>query len=75
MACFYCGATDELRPYGPSAADICFDCMKADPERESEAKRHLGARIAIAQAASPTGQAALADDVPPIPYTPDDMEM
>ena len=47
--CFYCGTPetdgDELRPYGPSGAWLCFDCMKVDPERETEAKRQFGARL------------------------------
>lgn len=44
--CHYCGPTDrELRPYGPEGSDICFPCMKADPEREEAAGRALGALL------------------------------
>ena len=29
--CELCGATDELRPYGPNGERICFDCGMKDP--------------------------------------------
>jgi hypothetical protein len=28
--CEDCGKTDELRPYGPNNANVCFDCMMKD---------------------------------------------
>lgn len=44
--CHYCGPTDEeLRPYGPGGAPICFPCMKAKPEREKAARAELGRRF------------------------------
>lgn len=43
--CYLCSATDEIRPYGPRGAMICFDCMMASPEREAEAKRQFGAQL------------------------------
>lgn len=45
MNCCHCPATSDLRPYGPKGAMICFDCMKASPEREDEAKRQFGAQL------------------------------
>ena len=43
-ACSVCESTKaELRPYGVGGAPICFDCMKARPERENEAKRQFDA--------------------------------
>ena len=39
--CYYCDETDDLRPYGPDGADICFRCMKEDPKREEEAERQF----------------------------------
>lgn len=30
--CEYCGRTEELRPYGPGGARICYDCGTATPE-------------------------------------------
>jgi len=28
--CEICGATDELRPYGPNGENSCFDCATKD---------------------------------------------
>ena len=28
--CALCGKHDELRPYGPKGARVCYDCMKKD---------------------------------------------
>ena len=44
-ACIYCRKKEDLRPYGPDGAPICFDCMKASPEREAEAERQLRKRL------------------------------
>ena len=41
MFCCYCSKPGDLRPYGPKGAPICFDCMKATPEREEEATRQF----------------------------------
>ena len=30
--CQMCGKNDELRPYGPNNANICFDCAMKDEE-------------------------------------------
>lgn len=40
IKCHYCGKgpdKDEMRPYGPNASWIHFECMKASPEMESAA--------------------------------------
>lgn len=29
--CTDCGKKDELRPYGPNFARVCFDCAMKDP--------------------------------------------
>lgn len=48
-ACVYCGsATEELRPYGPNGAWVCFPCAMQTPEREAEAARQFSAQIAAA---------------------------
>lgn len=40
--CEMCGKVEELRPYGPAAENICFDCgMKNEPA----AKRAMVLRI------------------------------
>lgn len=44
-ACYKCGVTKDLRPYGPGGKDTCFPCMKATPGAEDEAKRQLGQRF------------------------------
>lgn len=41
MKCHYCPATEDLRPYGPNGAMVCFDCATATPDREMEAKRQF----------------------------------
>jgi hypothetical protein len=30
--CELCGATAELRPYGPNGENICFECGQKNPE-------------------------------------------
>ena len=38
-ACHYCNTSARaLRPYGPNASWVCFDCATATPEREKQAE-------------------------------------
>lgn len=37
--CDLCGKVDELRPYGPGGACICFDCGQKAP---AETERRMG---------------------------------
>lgn len=60
--CHYCGITDELRPYGPGGTPICFNCMKASPEREAAAGSAFMAVLDANAAVSPVGVAAITDD-------------
>lgn len=47
--CHYgCGATKDLRPYGPGGAGVCFHCASATPERKQETERHMGIRLRAA---------------------------
>jgi hypothetical protein len=43
--CHYCqqpfSDPDDLRPYGPDGALVCFDCAMATPERKAEADRRM----------------------------------
>lgn len=39
--CRYCDATENLRPYGPGGADVCYPCAMATPGRTAEAERQL----------------------------------
>jgi len=42
ITCCYCQSLEkEMRPYGPKGAMLCFDCMMAEPSRETEAKRQM----------------------------------
>ncbi len=36
--CEMCGATKELRPYGPHGENVCFECAMKD---EATAKRQM----------------------------------
>ena len=60
--CYYCGTSDDLRPYGPGGAPLCFPCMKADPAREEEAERQFTVITEAAEAASPYGVAVITPD-------------
>ena len=44
--CSCCGQLEgtgkrEIRPYGKDGADICFECMTSDPEKEMEARKQF----------------------------------
>lgn len=44
--CHYCGRSDEeLRPYGPNGADVCYDCAMATPERRELADAAIRTRL------------------------------
>jgi hypothetical protein len=61
--CHYgCGATEDLRPYGPGGAWVCFPCAMATPEREHQTEHAFGALLDAADA--PTGVALLTDEGP-----------
>lgn len=61
--------TVELRPYGPGGAPICFDCMKATPDREATA---VGAYGALLDAAGVIGEgvATIGTEEGPTPGPP-----
>lgn len=41
--CELCGAAEELRPYGPKGAWVCFDCgMKDRAEADRQIRRTFG---------------------------------
>ena len=52
-ACCYCGTGEELRPYGPGGALVCYGCASATPERRAEVDRHINAAFDLAQRLSP----------------------
>ena len=43
--CTICNQEKELRPYGKGGALICFECMKATPETEEEAKKQFAMQL------------------------------
>lgn len=43
--CQYCGTTEEIRPYGPNASYLCWDCMMADPQRQLTAMQQCEEQI------------------------------
>ena len=73
MSCHFCGTTEsELRPYGPGGSDICFPCMKADPEREAAAQGAYGALLEAA--GSMTGVASIGTSAGPQPVLEEDIK-
>lgn len=65
--CHYCGTANDLRPYGPGGAPVCFPCATASPEREEQAKAAFGALLEGAEAASPHGVAVIGQPGGPAP--------
>lgn len=45
-SCTYCGTKEEeMRPYGPDGAWLCFDCLMRDPEIEAAATKQFFAQL------------------------------
>lgn len=42
--CCYCATDEDLRPYGPKYAMVCFDCATATPERRAETRANFMAQ-------------------------------
>ena len=57
-SCYYCGDTEELRPYGPGGAPICFVCG-SHPERKKAVEERMGAIMSAAAAMSDIGSVAI----------------
>ena len=62
MKCYDCGRTDDLRPYGPKGAMVCYDCATSTPEREAETIRNCEIQLGAA------GPIALIDGTEVGPY-------
>lgn len=66
--CIDCKSSEEeLRPYGPKGAYICFGCMTSTPEREAEAKRQFSALLESA------GRISVLTEEGPVPYNNDNL--
>ena len=49
-SCHYCKATaEEMRPYGPGGAELCYACMTATPEREAQARAAFSVQLEAAE--------------------------
>ena len=60
--CHYCGTTNDLRPYGPKGAAVCFDCAMSTPERKAEAEYNFAVQLDAA------GPVAMIDGTEVGPY-------
>ena len=50
--CYWChDSTVDTRPYGPAAAEVCFACAIATPERKAQVEAAFAVQLAAAQAA------------------------
>lgn len=43
--CCYCDNANDLRPYGPRGAMVCFECAMSTPERQAETERNFSAQL------------------------------
>lgn len=64
MKCFYCSTPadgpDDLRPYGPNGALICFPCGTETPERAAQSKANMDAHMAkVFESSAKTGAPVL----------------
>lgn len=63
--CHYgCGATDDLRPYGPEGAWVCNPCVNETPERKEASGEMFQTMLEMAALASPVGAVTLTDEGP-----------
>lgn len=62
MKCYYCDTPDDLRPYGPKGAMVCFPCAMETPERKAETERNFSSQLDAA------GPVALLDGTEAGPY-------
>ncbi len=55
IKCYCCNRDSEqveLRPYGPNASLICFECAMSTPEKEAETERNYALQLEAALAKS-----------------------
>lgn len=45
VKCYYCDKTNDLRPYGPNCAMVCFKCAMKTSERKTEAEKNFVAQL------------------------------
>lgn len=72
--CCYCAQTeDEMRPYGPGGAWVCFACATS-PDRMDETRRQMDRAFDEAAAASELGGIVLGHPDGPQPLTERDLQ-
>ena len=69
IACCHCGTTEQLRPYGPGGAPICFACAQASPERKAETEAAMAAIFNASAAMSDIGAVLLHSESGFHPFT------
>lgn len=62
MKCHYCDKTNDLRPYGPKGAMVCFACAMSTPERKAETEHNFAVQLDAA------GPVAMIDGTEVGPY-------
>ncbi len=45
MNCHHCNTPDDLRPYGPNYAMVCFACAMSTSERKAETDKNFEEQI------------------------------
>lgn len=74
MECHYCGVTEELRPYGPGGAFVCFPCAMSTPERVAQTNAALAVLMTAASEVSPTGVVVVGSQAGPQPLSVEAIE-
>ena len=62
MNCHYCKNSNDLRPYGPRGAMVCFDCAMSTPARKAETENNFTQQL------NASGEFALIDGTETGPY-------
>lgn len=62
MKCYSCHSNDEVRPYGPNGAMVCFQCAFATPESTKETNANFERQL---NAAGPV--VVIGEEVGPYP--------
>jgi hypothetical protein len=63
MKCHYCDKTNDLRPYGPKFAMVCFDCAMDTPERKAETESSFSMQLDACG-----GVGVIGEEAGPYPY-------
>lgn len=69
MKCHYCEKTEDLRPYGPDFAMVCFGCATATPERE-----HYSSMVYRVQMEMIKGPVVIGNEAGPVPFAGEFMQ-